>query len=58
MECKYKEPDRSGLYIMVLIAMLGGCNSCEKLNEQDKKIQKIEQQLDKILKLEENRKCQ
>lgn len=41
-----KKQDFSGLYIMVFIAMLGGCNSCEKLEDQDRKIERLERTID------------
>ena len=45
-----EKKDWSGLYLMVFIAMIGSCNSCAKLDEQDKKIQNIEYKLEQILK--------
>jgi len=49
MECNYKRTDRSGLYIMVFIPMIGSCQSSDKLDKQNKKIEKLEQQMNKML---------
>ncbi len=53
-----KKQDLSTLYVMVFIAMLGGCNSCEKLDDQDKKIERLEQKIEDQHKMldEQNKK--
>lgn len=50
-KCNYKTPDRTGLYIMVFLAMMGACDAQHNSSRALQNTEQIERKIDQLIKM-------